>query len=89
MGKFKVAEFGRLIVVFVRGCVLQVGFAVREEMARTVADFLSLRTRLAFVNTEAALEAAPRVAELMQAAHSPPLLLDRFKTAALSTAFIR
>ena len=36
-----------------------------QEYCRTVADVLALRTRLAFLNSEAAMQAAPRVAEIM------------------------
>jgi glycerol-3-phosphate dehydrogenase len=41
--------------------------AAREEMARTVEDVLARRTRALFLNTEAALKMAPRVAELLEA----------------------
>jgi glycerol-3-phosphate dehydrogenase len=40
-------------------------YACRYEMACTVADVLTLRTRLAYLNKEAALIAAPRVADIM------------------------
>jgi glycerol-3-phosphate dehydrogenase len=40
--------------------------AVRHEMARTVEDFLSRRTRALQLDAAAALEAAPTVAELMR-----------------------
>jgi glycerol-3-phosphate dehydrogenase len=43
----------------------QVAFAAREEAARTVDDVLARRTRTLFVNVEAALRAAPRVASLL------------------------
>ena len=43
----------------------EVVWAVREEMARTVADVLARRTRALFLNAMAAVEMAPRVAELM------------------------
>jgi glycerol-3-phosphate dehydrogenase len=43
----------------------EVVWAVRSEMARTVADVLARRTRALFLNARAAAEAAPRVAELM------------------------
>jgi glycerol-3-phosphate dehydrogenase len=39
--------------------------AVRDEMARTVEDVLARRTRTLFLNAKAAIEIAPRVAELM------------------------
>jgi glycerol-3-phosphate dehydrogenase len=42
-------------------------WAVRHEMARTVEDVLARRTRLLFLDADAAANAAPRVAELMAA----------------------
>ena len=46
-------------------CGAEVVWAVREEMARTVEDVLARRTRALFLNARAAIEMAPRVAELM------------------------
>jgi glycerol-3-phosphate dehydrogenase len=43
----------------------EVTWAVREEMARTVDDVLSRRTRALFLNARAAIEMAPAVAKLM------------------------
>jgi glycerol-3-phosphate dehydrogenase len=43
----------------------EVVWAVRQEMARTVEDVLSRRTRALFLNVKAAFAAAPRVASLM------------------------
>jgi glycerol-3-phosphate dehydrogenase len=43
----------------------EVVWAVRNEMARTVADVLARRTRALFLNATAAAEMAPRVADLM------------------------
>jgi glycerol-3-phosphate dehydrogenase len=43
----------------------EVVWAVRHEMARTVEDFLSRRTRTLLLDARAALEMAPRVAALM------------------------
>lgn len=40
-------------------------WAVRNEMARTVEDVLSRRTRALLLNAAAAMEAAPKVAELL------------------------
>jgi len=40
-------------------------FAVQHEYARTAEDFLARRTRLAFVDHDAAVEALPKVIELM------------------------
>lgn len=44
---------------------VEVIWAVRNEMARTVEDVLARRLRLLFLNASAALQAAPRVAELV------------------------
>ncbi|MGE5610759.1 MAG: glycerol-3-phosphate dehydrogenase/oxidase [Bacillota bacterium] len=43
----------------------QVIWAVRQEMARTVEDVLSRRTRALLLNARASIEAADRVADLM------------------------
>ena len=43
----------------------EVIWAVREEMARTVEDVLARRTRALFLNAQAAIRMAPRVAQLM------------------------
>jgi glycerol-3-phosphate dehydrogenase len=43
----------------------EVVWATRQEMARTVEDVLARRTRALFLNSGAALEAAPKVASLM------------------------
>lgn len=43
----------------------EVIWGVREEMARTVDDILSRRTRALFLNARAAIEMAPKVAALM------------------------
>ena len=43
----------------------EVIWAVRREMARTVDDILARRLRMLFLDARAALQAAPRVAELM------------------------
>ncbi len=45
----------------------QVVFAVRQEMARTVEDVLSRRTRALLLNAAAAVRMAPRAAALMAA----------------------
>jgi glycerol-3-phosphate dehydrogenase len=45
----------------------QVIFAARNEMARTVEDVLARRMRALFLDAEAAIAAAPRVAELLGA----------------------
>lgn len=46
-------------------CGAEVVWAAREEMARTVEDVLARRTRALFLNARAAIDMAPRVAELM------------------------
>jgi glycerol-3-phosphate dehydrogenase len=43
----------------------EVVWAVRHEMARTVEDVLCRRTRALFLNSQAAVQAAPKVASLM------------------------
>jgi glycerol-3-phosphate dehydrogenase len=43
----------------------EVIWAARNEMARTVEDVLARRTRALFLNSKAALQAAPKVASLM------------------------
>ena len=43
----------------------QVVFAVREEMARSVEDFLARRTRTLLLDARRSIDAAPRVAEIM------------------------
>jgi len=45
----------------------EVVWAVREEMARSVEDVLSRRVRMLFVDARSAMEAAPKVAEVMAA----------------------
>ena len=43
----------------------EVVWAVREEMARTIEDFLARRTRLLLLDARASIEAAPIVAKIM------------------------
>lgn len=45
----------------------EVVWAAREEMARTVEDFLSRRTRALLLGAKVSIEMAPRVAEMMAA----------------------
>ena len=40
-------------------------WSVRNEMARTVEDFLARRTRTLFLDVKASIEMAPKVAKLM------------------------
>ena len=42
----------------------EVEYACKHEMAVTVKDMLSLRMRLAYINSDAAKAAVPRAAEL-------------------------
>ncbi len=53
-----------LALPYTRG---EVVYAVRQELARTVDDVLSRRTRALWLDARAALRAAPRVAEWMAA----------------------
>ncbi len=46
-------------------CAGEVAWSVREELARTVEDFLARRSRMLFLNARAAIEAAPKVAAIM------------------------
>lgn len=43
----------------------EVRYAVRHEYAQTAVDVVSRRTRLAFLNAQASLEALPRIIDLM------------------------
>jgi glycerol-3-phosphate dehydrogenase len=43
----------------------EVIWAVRNEMARTIEDVLARRTRSLFLNAKAAIEIAPKVADIM------------------------
>ncbi|KAL9578578.1 MAG: hypothetical protein Q9212_005629 [Teloschistes hypoglaucus] len=43
----------------------EIRYSVRHEYAQTAVDVLARRTRLAFLNAQAALEALPRVIDLM------------------------
>lgn len=45
----------------------EVHYAVRHEYAQTVIDVIARRTRLSFLNAQAALNALPRVVEIMGA----------------------
>ncbi len=46
-------------------CLAEIVWAVRFEMARSVEDVLARRTRALFLNAQAAIESAPKVAEIM------------------------
>ena len=58
-------ELGRQLDPALPIQAVQVVWAVRHEMARTVDDVLSRRTRALFLNTKAAMAMAPAVAKLM------------------------
>jgi glycerol-3-phosphate dehydrogenase len=58
-------EFGKLISKELHIIKAQVVWSVRHEMARTVEDFLSRRTRALLLNARESLRIAPVVAELM------------------------
>jgi glycerol-3-phosphate dehydrogenase len=46
-------------------CAAEILWAVRNEMARTVEDILARRTRALFLNAQAAIALAPKVAVIM------------------------
>ena len=46
-------------------CAAEVIWAVRSEMACTVEDILARRTRALFLNAQAAIDLAPKIAAIM------------------------
>jgi len=58
-------RFGHLLIEGYPYLECEVEYACKNEMACTVADMLTLRTRLAYLNSEAAMAVAPKVADLM------------------------
>jgi glycerol-3-phosphate dehydrogenase len=60
-------ELGRQLHPALSILVVQVVWSVRHEMARTVEDVLSRRTRALMLNANAAIGMAPAVAQLMAA----------------------
>lgn len=58
-------ELGELLHARLPYLMVQVDWAVEHEMARTVEDVLARRTRALLLDAQAAIEAAPRVAERM------------------------
>eukprot|EP00908_Phaeocystis_cordata_P024720 Transcript_7175.p1 GENE.Transcript_7175~~Transcript_7175.p1 ORF type:complete len:744 (-),score=397.36 Transcript_7175:377-2410(-) len=58
-------KFGNLLVPGFPFMEEEIEYACKHEMAMTVKDMLTLRMRLAYINSEAAKQAIPRVAELM------------------------
>lgn len=61
-----------------------VRFAVRYEMARTVEDVLARRSRLLFLDAQAAQTVAPRVAALLQEEGCEHVALEDFQSLAKS-----
>ncbi|TDH28658.1 glycerol-3-phosphate dehydrogenase/oxidase [Segetibacter sp. 3557_3] len=61
----KSPELGKRLVAELSHTEAEVVWATRNEMARTVEDVLARRLRLLFLDAKAAIQAAPRVAELM------------------------
>lgn len=57
---------GRLIVPDYPFIEAEIKYACKHEMALTVKDMLTTRMRLAYLNSEAAKQAIPKVADLMQ-----------------------
>ena len=58
-------RFGKALVEGFPYLECEIPYVCRHEMAVTVKDVLTLRTRLAFLNKDAAVAAAPKIAELM------------------------
>ena len=58
-------RFGNLLLEGYPYLECEIDYACQHEMVCTVKDMLTLRLRLAYVNKEAALSIAPKVAELM------------------------
>uniref|UniRef100_A0A7S1FPT7 glycerol-3-phosphate dehydrogenase n=1 Tax=Corethron hystrix TaxID=216773 RepID=A0A7S1FPT7_9STRA len=58
-------RFGNVLVEGYPYLECEIEWACKNEMVITVKDMLTLRTRLAFINSEAAKSVAPRVAEIM------------------------
>lgn len=58
-------RFGKTLIEGFPYLECEVSYICRHEMVCTVKDMLTLRMRIAYLNKEAAIAAAPRVAELM------------------------
>jgi len=58
-------ELGEIIIENYNFLKAEIVWAVRDEMARTVEDFLARRIRLLFIDAKAAIDAAPVVAKIM------------------------
>jgi glycerol-3-phosphate dehydrogenase len=59
------SDFGKRIIEGYPHIDAEVVFAARKEWARSTSDILARRTRLSFLDKDAALKAVPRVAELL------------------------
>ena len=59
------SKCGNLLVEGYPYLECEIEYACKNEMACTVTDYLTLRTRLAYLDSEAATFAAPKVADLM------------------------
>ncbi|KAF8746714.1 DAO protein, partial [Rhizoctonia solani] len=57
--------YGRRLATAYPFIEAEIRYAVRNEYAQTATDFLARRSRLAFLNAQAALEALPRVVSVM------------------------
>ena len=57
--------FGEKLHADLPYCAAEIVWAMRFEMARTLEDVLARRTRALFLNAKAAIEIAPRAAEIM------------------------
>nr|CAG8518781.1 12892_t:CDS:2 [Entrophospora candida] len=57
--------FGQRIISVYPYITAEVRYAVRREYACTVVDVIARRTRLAFLNAQATLEALPKIVEIM------------------------
>lgn len=58
-------EYAELVHIDHEVRVGEIIWAIRNEMARTIEDFLSRRTRLLLLDARASIEAAPKVARFM------------------------
>ena len=58
-------RFGSILIEGFPYLECEVEYACKKEMNCSVIDFLTLRTRLAYLNKDAAIEVAPKVADLM------------------------
>lgn len=58
-------SFGNILVERLPYTIAEVVWAVRHEMARTIEDILARRMRILFLDAKAAMEAGPKIAEIM------------------------